>query len=358
MASALTKYGFINAKLRARLSKIFSDDLYNQLIHARSLVEAIQFFQNTDFSFIEEIYTKTGDLMSIELELFNREVQFYVEVERFVNKGVLKFVEALAMSFEIENLKNCLRLWFDRSIRKRDISLPALYLYRGTIHYDLKPDKIIGAESLDEIARILKKTPYSDIILQSKDWILKKNSIFLAEVLFDQYFYDNLLEQINNLSGRDFDIAKKFIGVEIDLQNVNWLIRFKSLYNLPIEEAMQYILPSDFIGKNGANETIETIYKSGSIQDILKTFLKKSYKRFLPLLAGGSPDMTSKFALIEQILENIMMFEVSSVMRGYPFTIGIILAYFILKKNEIKRIMTILNAKYYGIQEDRLKNRI
>jgi len=187
---------------------------------------------------------------------------------------------------------------------------------------------------------------------------MKRNSIFLTEVLLDQFYYTTLTEQVNILSGKDYQIARKFIGVEIDLQNINWLIRFKSLYNLPVEEAIQYILPSDFSAVKSTKNTLETIYKSGSIQDILTAYLKKNYRMFLSLLSGESPDMSSRFMLIEKVFENIMLFEVSKVMSGYPFTIGIIFAYFILRKNEIKRIMTILNAKYYGIQEDRLKSRV
>ena len=62
----------------------------------------------------------------------------------------------------------------------------------------------------------------------------------------------------------------------------------------------------------------------------------------------------SRLLLVERILGQILSLEINRVLMGYPFTIGIILAYFILKDNEIKKIMTILNAKYYGIGSDRI----
>jgi vacuolar-type H+-ATPase subunit C/Vma6 len=43
---------------------------------------------------------------------------------------------------------------------------------------------------------------------------------------------------------------------------------------------------------------------------------------------------------------------------GNPFSIGIILAYFILKKNELRKIMTILNAKVYMLQPEEIKSRL
>ena len=43
---------------------------------------------------------------------------------------------------------------------------------------------------------------------------------------------------------------------------------------------------------------------------------------------------------------------------GNPFSIGIILAYFILKKNELRKIMTVLNAKLYDLQPEEIKSRL
>jgi V/A-type H+-transporting ATPase subunit C len=355
MASPLAKYRFINAKLRARLSKIISDEFLSQLIRAHSLVEAIQLFQNSDFDFIEGIFTKTGDLKSVELELYKREINLYVEIEKYVKDEVLTFVRALADAFEIENLKNALRLWFDRTIRKRDISIPYLYLYRDRIHYNLKIDDIVGAESIDEIISIIATTPDAEIIGKAKNWLIERKSIFLAEVLLDRHFYKNVLQEIEHLEGRDQMIAKRFIGVEIDLQNIDWLVRFKTMYNLPMEEVLQYALPFGFAI---TPEKITSMYHSQNVQEILSGFLKKSYQGLETLLSTQGQESISRHVIIERILEHIMMYEVSKTLCGYPFTIGIVLAYFILKRNEIRQIMTVLNAKYYEIQEERIKSRL
>ena len=67
---------------------------------------------------------------------------------------------------------------------------------------------------------------------------------------------------------------------------------------------------------------------------------------------GGSH---AGLSIISNILDLILTNEVHHVLAGYPFTIGIILAYFILKGNEVKKIMTILNAKYYNLDTDKIK---
>jgi V/A-type H+-transporting ATPase subunit C len=58
------------------------------------------------------------------------------------------------------------------------------------------------------------------------------------------------------------------------------------------------------------------------------------------------------------VLEQVLLHETRRMLLGYPFTIGIVLSYFIFKKNEIKKVRAILNAKQYRIPEERIKDLI
>ena len=59
MAGALGKYGFINAKLRTRLSAILSQEVAEQMIRAHTLPEAVGVLGGTDFAFVEASMKKT-----------------------------------------------------------------------------------------------------------------------------------------------------------------------------------------------------------------------------------------------------------------------------------------------------------
>ncbi len=355
MTSPIGKYAFINAKLRARLSKILNEEFLEQLIRTRSLVESIQFFQNTGYSFIESIYTKTGDLKSVELELYNKEIRLYLELERYAHGEVLRFVKALANAFEIENLKNTLRLWFDRVIRKRDISVPYLYLYKKKIHHALNVDSIIGADSIEEIASVLAGTPYASIIRKSSHWLTERNSIFLSELLLDKFYYKTIRDEFKNLRGRDVGLAKRFIGIEIDLMNIDWLVRFKTMYNLSIDEALEYAIP---YGTPLTRDKVAKVYEAQNVQELLAGYLHRTYPGLDAILASHPHDHGARFSVIERVLDHIMIYEIERSVTGYPFTIAIIIAYFIRKRSEIRKITTILNAKYYNIPEERIKNRL
>ena len=70
MAGPLSKYSFINAKLRARISKILPDEKFNRLEQAQSLDEALALLRETPFAGLEEVYSATGDLKRAELERY------------------------------------------------------------------------------------------------------------------------------------------------------------------------------------------------------------------------------------------------------------------------------------------------
>ena len=353
MAGVLKKYGFINAKLRARISKILDDDFFSNLIRAHSVNECIQLFKDTPFYIIESVYNKTGDLKMVELALFKHEMKLYIEIEKYVEGEVLSVVKALASRYEIDNLKNILRLWFDRAIRKRDITAGYLYIYRDRIHNDLKVDQILSAETLEDIAVYLKGTPYSEIIQDGLKEVSGKQSIFPVEILLDRYFSKILLNEVEKLKGRDLKIARRLVGIEIDMQNVSWIVRFKRMYNLPFESAIRYILPFGYLIKQ--NELL-SVYDTQNISQIISGFMVKKYSGLKTMLTSQGDEGYSRLILIERIVDKIIMYEVEKILLGYPFTIGIILVYFILKRSEIRKIITILNAKQYNIEEDRIKS--
>ena len=353
MPGSLKKYAYINAKLRTRLSKILTDDFFDKLIRTPSLPECVELFRNTPFGFVESVYNQTGDIKLIEIELFKREVTLYRELIPQLINEVASFVLALAAFYEIDNLKKAMRLWFDRRIRGRSIDDVVGYLYREKINHILPIDAIVNAESLEEIVLALQATPYADIIQRKSERMESLKSIFPIEIGLDHYYYEQLLTQVNNLKGMDLSIARRMIGVEIDIQNMNWIIRFKNVYDLPLEQVLSYIIPQGF---SVSRESVMQVYSAKNPSEILSVLLEKKYSSLQGMLASKTSEGASRLLLIESILEQIIRQEVRRVLGGYPFTIGIILAYFILKRNEIRKIMTLLNAKYYGLPAERIKS--
>lgn len=355
MARPLSKYSFINAKLRARISKILSDEMFDQLAKAPSLDDALALLRETPFAGLEEIYSRTGDLKQAELELLKNEIGLYRNIRRYLHHNTMELVDALLTQFEIDNLKNAIRIYFNRKIRQRSDDISIHYILYDRIIHEIPIDIILNAENFDEIAGVCEGTPYSQIIRKYSHTVESEGSLFRMEIAFDHFYYKNLLASVDKLDKRDRTIALRLTGVEIDLQNINWIIRFKNFYALPLDAVLAAIVPGGF---NLDKSIIDELYSAQNVTSVLQGFVKSKYPGLSALLSSQTTDSTSRLLLIRRILEEIMKHEVQRILAGYPFTIGIILSYFVLKRNELKKIRIILNAKQLHIEQERIESMI
>jgi V/A-type H+-transporting ATPase subunit C len=354
-ASALSKYAFINAKLRGRISKILPDETFEKLAKAPSLDAALDLLRDTAFAELQEIYSATGDLKKAELELLKKEIALYVNLRQNVHQNSVELVNALLYQFEIENLKNAIRIYFDRKIRNLSSDPNIHYiLYEPIIHH-IPIDLIIQAQNFDEIAGVCEGTPYQLIIKQYRLTVETQGSLFRMEIAFDHFYYGNLLSAAKKLDLRDRNIVTRLTGVEIDLQNINWLIRMKRFYEMPLEAVTATLVPG---GLNLNQAMINDVYHAQNVRPVVHNFIKGRYPGLSALLSAQTPETYPGLLLIHRVLEEIMKQEVQRLLAGYPFTVGIILSYFILKRNELKKIRTILNAKMYDIPPERIESMI
>jgi len=353
MASPLAKYAFINAKVRARISKILPDGTFDQLARAPSLEAALALLRETPFAHLEETYAATGDLKQAELELLKSEIELYRSVKAYVHRDSLELIDALLCQFEIDNLKNAIRIFFDTHVRHRPTDASIHYILYDRIIHDIPIDLVVNAGSFDEIAGVCEGTPYGQIVRKYGHTVEAEGSLFRLEMALDHFYYQNLLAAIGGLSPRDRGIALRLAGVEIDLQNISWIIRFRKFYNLPLEAVRAAIVPGGF---NLSAAVIDDLYGAQNVTAAIQGFVKAKYPGLSALLSSAMPDSTSRLLLVRRIMEEIMKYEVQHILAGYPFTIGILLAYFALKRNELGKIRIILNAKQYGVEPERIES--
>jgi V/A-type H+-transporting ATPase subunit C len=352
MGSQVRTYGFINAKLRARLTTLLDDRLIDRILDAPTLDDALLLLRDTPFSDIEQAYRRTSDLKAVELELFRQEVRLYQDLQRYLKGEVLGVVQALALYGEIENIKNALRLFFDHNVRGRDIEEASRFLYPEPIVHDIDVFMLSHARDVDDALNMLKESPYGTIFQEHRDSIEKEQSLFHFEMAMDRHYYSNLIEKVRLLKARDTSIALRIVGIEIDLLNLNWIIRFRNFYRLPEQDVAGFIIPHGYTIDERA---LMDVYASESIARIIKNIITKRYPSLAVFLSHEASDTQARIRLIEQVLDQILVIEVRRSLSGYPFSIGTILSYFILKRRDIRRIATALNGKQYNVDKERVR---
>ena len=353
MAGSLSKYSLINAKLRARISRILTPEFMDQMAHAPSVDAALALLRETPFAALEEIYGRTGDLRLTELELLKAEIELYRGLRPVLHPNSLDLVDALLTQFEVDNLKNALRVFFDRQVRKRSVDASMHYILFERIIHPLPMDAIVNAGSLDEIANLCMGTPYDKIIRRHGAAVASEGSLFSLEIGLDHYYYEHLMGAVTRLDRRDRAVALRLIGVEIDLLNISWIVRFRQYFDLPLETVLRTLIPGGLTINRGL---IDELYQAQNVTQVLQTFLAGRYPGLSALLSSPLADSGTRLQLVGRILEEIRRQEVHRILSGYPFTVGIVLAYFVLKRDELKRIRTIMNAKYYGKPQEQIES--
>ena len=367
MSPAVNTYAFINAKLRARISKLLSKSTMMQIAQAHSLDEAVHVLDQTAFAPAVKRYSETGDLLIMELELERvhqetlREVRRYAQ--QFTNDAVTRFVDAFLQRFALTNVKNAIRLWYERTLRERTVEDKLPYLIRTGLRHDIPVEGIVNAMRPQELVKVLEATPFGSVVATHIDEVTERSSLLPLEIALDRWYYDQLRGAMESLNRRDGEMARRLVGIEIDVINVNWLVRLQTYYKMDSSESGEMLL------SGGALVDRATLQRSAESSRPAQNLTELFGKRLgTPISSGDDREgdqgrseqrdrmsnQTRTLALLEVMLQDLLLHECRRSLGGYPFTIGVILAYTSLKEQEVRMIKTALNGKYYDLDPERI----
>lgn len=342
MPGQLRAYSYINAKLRARIGEMLADDDFRRLAQAASVDDAVTELDGLGFGDVAEAYRNTGDVRMCEQELYRREIETLLDIERHLDGVRRHFVVLLGDRYEIENLKTALRLWFEGFVRGRHVEQKIAYLSRGTVHRDINLDAVVNAASARAIPEVLAGTPYQQPVADELERVQTRGSLFPLERALDAAYVSRLLEGAAALSRPDGEAARSFIALDVDRENVSWVVRAVGYYRLSEQEAIAGVLPG---GASVDTRSLTAAVRSGDPAGaLLEHFGTASMSRGHD---GGR--QAQALELIETALEEEMNHLVHRYLGSYPFTMGMVLAYTVLAHRQLRRISTVLNGLAYGL---------
>ena len=103
-------------------------------------------------------------------------------------------------------------------------------------------------------------------------------------------------------------------------------------------------------------DRLRDAFKADSIGEVISVALEKSFRSASEMMVQG--DQMSKLYLLEIILWNYLIKEAKKTLGGFPFTIGTVLSYLILKRTEIRNIITIMNGKIYKMDRGEIESHL
>lgn len=342
------KYALVNAKVRARLSALLPPEAIARLADVRDLPEFYSMLGGTAYDKVLSRPEVSLDPRVAEKLLLEQEVQWHVELIKDLRGSSQKLIELILEKYEIENLKAALR------IREGDRGVDDLkYIIRKELPHSLPYQSIAEAATIEEVLPYLIATPYLTPVKSVLDDYKQRGTLFPLELALEIDFYKRLKERIDALDRNDRRIAQRLLGLEIDLKNLGWLVRLKFYYGVPTGDLVSYNIPG---GYRMTSVKLRQAFAADSVKDVLSIALEKSFKPFADLMR--KEEELSKLYLLEIILWSYLVSEAKKTLGGFPFTIGTVLSYLILKRTEIRNLITILNGKLLNMEKAEIESHL
>ena len=359
--SRVSDYAFINAKLRARIGIMRSSHLIDEMIKAPSLAEAVSKLEGTRFQHIAEVYRATGDLQQAELSMVEQEIASYREIAGYLPEHSARFLTVLLEKVEMDNLKNALRLWYSDVVRHHMISFRSAYVCRAIIVHRIDYDRIMNASAFGEVETAVAGTPYKDILSAFTFESLSKSGLFPLEIALDHMWFSHLMEAIRKLPSVDRHLAEDIYNVDIDLKNILILVRYGYYYHLEGARLSEVIIPAGYIGTEAARRGV---LRSDDPIASLKDIVHRRYPAIteeIDNIRRTADDFTTmeenarQIMLIENYLAAWRLKAYQRLLLGKPFSIGVVLSYFFLERQEDSMIQAVLSAKSYSWSEGKIR---
>jgi len=342
MPKYLNRYSFINAKLKTRMDFLLKEGFLKKLEDRPNLNEAMLMLKSTPYGMMETIYEQTGDLKMAEKELRKKEISFYIELKKNTDSLLSGFLDILLIRFDIEILKDWIRLWFDSRIRKRDISELTPYMIRIKVLSNIDPETLLDCKNEEELYTYLSTLDLYKAVFES--YLERRealNRLYDVERDLDRLRFRKILEYSELFPEPDKSIIRNMTSMEIDFENMLHLIRMAE--TLPLDKIL-----NDMIDGGRSSASAKAAMKTSEKKILERTLSSYGSMGTLLLREGSNP--SQKMEMMEVLFAEIEKKESEKLLRGSPFNIGIMLIYFIRKGRECQRLVSLLNAGQYKSQ--------
>jgi vacuolar-type H+-ATPase subunit C/Vma6 len=327
---SLARYATTNAITRTMLSELLTRADFGSIVRAESTQGAWLALRKTSYGrWIPD--DVPGDTLAIEKTL--REVsasRFKKSISAL--RGEPKDVGVLLLTrWELDNLELALRVWHGKSTElQRFLTFPSQV--HNIAIYD-----IVEAETLEEIAIILRETPYFEPISQSLRTYRDKRSVFFVEVGLERDYYARLLEAAAALGGSDARQSEKIVSSEIDMLNLSWLARLLAYYEVQPSGFHQYVIP-------GPSEISRRLSDPALTAQSLKQLQVDFAGGLIGRRGEGQSDL-DRVALLEGLVRELAVDTARGALAGYPFSMGCVFAFYLLKRVELGNLVTVFSGK-------------
>lgn len=330
----ISGYAAVHARVRAMYSSMLTPEEWTRLYEAADFRSLITLLKETVYGhYLSEVEDQALTPRRAVYQIKGHLAHACTIVIRLVPDDVQPLLTQFYQTFEIDNLKAILR----------GIETGATWHQVQYVLFPLGSFTVLPAQRMMETGNIgmaveqLRGTPYYPTLSHALERYTAEQSLFPLEVALDLAYWRELWNEISRLKGRDRQQALRIIGSLVDMTNLMWAIRYRVYHHLSEEEIINYTVP---FGYHVRDEDIRAIAAGADIGQVVA----RVYPHLdnVPMLLRepqkGLPEL--EFRLQRHVAEQCRL-----AFLGYPFGVGIPLAYLVLNGLEIQDLTVLVEAK-------------
>ena len=337
-------YAVINARVRAMSSNLLTSQQWTNLCQtpdSRSLVESLN--ETAYHEYLVNVDEKELTPRRAVYQIKHRIADAYLTVIRLALAHTRPLLMQLYRHFELDNLKAVFRGIISGASWER-VRFVLFPFGSDTV---LPAQAMVEAGSVEAAVALLHDTPYYDTLSHALKRYAAEQSLFPLEVALDLNYFRQLWNEVKQLTGDDRNQSLRVVGSLLDMNNLMWAIRYRVYHHLSEEEIINYTLP---FGHRVQDEDIRAIAAGADISQVVA----RAYPT-LPEISTLLQDPRTDLPMLELHLQRYLGKQCKAVFAGYPFHVGIPLAFVTLTELEVQDLIVIIEAKAVQMPPERFQ---
>ena len=332
MKISLIKYPNINAKLKAMYANRLTKENINDMIKQNNIKNVVLLLKSKSDIFKNS--EENIDRLEIEKLLDESLINDIIKIKKLLNKEDNKLFDLFLRQYEIKCVKSILRKLYSED-KTNDIIVENVKMWTNTLFNEIKGMETI--ENFDDFFKAIERMDHYRFI---KKYQNQENiNIFEIENEIDKLYFEELYD-----STKFNKNLKNIVGSEIDLLNIEWIIRIKKFYNFDKQRLLNILIDRYYKIKPG---TLTNIIEKNSFDDI-NSILSKTYYKDIFSSENDFEGNTDTY--LYKI--NYKTFKEDSISLAYIF------AYINLVDYENNDIINVVEGIRYNMDKDEIIKRL
>lgn len=322
-------YTYPNARVRAKIGKILNDKQITELADSESLDEVKNYLRG------QKDYAKFIDKYPIEQALDANLAESYDLLARIAPKDLKPTFDLMLDQWDIKNIKSVL---IAKEAKLNDEETRELLVPYGVLKDD--QDKLIEADSVQDIIVALEGTPYAKLLEDALPAYNENKTLLTLESALDNYYYERLLAKSASQADDNTRMLHSYVGTKIDISNLKIILRAKA-DGLTYDQINPYVINS---GYQLREWKLKEFMESEDMNSLLSSIESSEYGS---IITDHIPEYnsTQSITVFDEALDSYERDMANNIFRKKPFGVGPIIGFMNKKETEIKNLKIIARSK-------------